>query len=96
MINYIACMAVKTTSKMMMAPIISKLYCSASSKVFVVRRRPHVVSGGGFVVTECPSQKIVFKVDGCGILGAKDELILRDGDGDALLLLRRKVRTLFF
>lgn len=48
------------------------------------------MNGGGFVVTDCPSQKTIFKVDGCGILGAKDELILRDGDGDALLLLRRK------
>ncbi|KAI9123348.1 hypothetical protein K1719_006237 [Acacia pycnantha] len=75
---------------MTMKPIISKLYCSPSHKVFVVRRRPHVVNGGGFVVTDCPSQKIVFRVDGCGILGTKDELILRDEDGDALLLLRRK------
>ncbi|XP_028782775.1 protein LURP-one-related 6-like [Neltuma alba] len=80
-------MAGKTSTMM---PIISKLYCSASQKVFVVRRRPHVVNGGGFVVTDCSSQKVVFRVDGCGILGAKGELILRDGDGDALLLMRRK------
>ena len=72
-------------------PIISKLYCSSSQSVLVVRRRPHVVSGGGFVVTDC-SQQVVFRVDGCGIHGIKDQLILRDGDGDALLLMRRKVQ----
>ncbi|KAF3439697.1 hypothetical protein FNV43_RR17975 [Rhamnella rubrinervis] len=70
-------------------PIVSKLYCSSSQVVLVVRRRPHVVSGGGFVVTDC-SQKVAFRVDGCGILGSKGELILRDGDGQALLLIRRK------
>lgn len=71
-------------------PIISKIYCSSSQAVLVVRRRPHVINGGGFVVTDC-SQKVAFRVDGCGILGTKDEMILRDGDGDALLLIRRKV-----
>lgn len=71
-------------------PIISKMYCSSSQAVLAVRRRPHVINGGGFVVTDC-SQKVAFRVDGCGILGTKDEMILRDGDGDALLLIRRKV-----
>ena len=71
-------------------PIISKMYRSSSQAVLVVRRRPHVINGGGFVVTDC-SQKVSFKVDGCGILGKKDEMILRDSDGDALLLFRRKV-----
>nr|XP_023884395.1 protein LURP-one-related 6-like isoform X2 [Quercus suber] len=72
-------------------PIINKTYCSSSQVVLVVRRRPHVTSGGGFVVTDC-NQKVIFRVDGCGILGRKDELILRDGNGngDALLLIRRK------
>ncbi|CAL9027530.1 unnamed protein product [Prunus brigantina] len=70
-------------------PIISKVYCSSSQAVLAVRRRPHVINGGGFVVTDC-SQKVAFRVDGCGILGTKDEMILRDGDGDALLLIRRK------
>lgn len=79
-------MAAKTN----MLPIISKMYCSSAQGVFVVRRRPHAINGGGFVVTDC-SQKVAFRVDGCGILGKKDELILRDGDGDALLLIRRKV-----
>ena len=50
-----------------------------------------MVSGGGFVVTDC-SQQVVFRADGCGIHGIKDQLILRDGDGDALLLMRRKVQ----
>ncbi|XVE97885.1 hypothetical protein REPUB_Repub03eG0057200 [Reevesia pubescens] len=70
-------------------PVISKLYCSSSQVVLVVRRRPHVVNGGGFVVTDC-SQKVVFRVDGCGVLGTKGKLVLRDGNGDALLLIHRK------
>ncbi|XP_059433447.1 protein LURP-one-related 6 isoform X2 [Corylus avellana] len=74
-------------------PIISKMYCSSSQVVLVVRRRPHVISGGGFVVTDCSDhQKVIFRVDGCGIRGTKDELLLRDGNGDALLLIRRKGR----
>ncbi|GFY98529.1 LURP-one-like protein [Actinidia rufa] len=40
--------------------------------------------------SDCTTQKVVFRVDGCGILGKKGELILRDGDGDPLLLIRRK------
>ncbi|PSS15458.1 Protein LURP-one-related like [Actinidia chinensis var. chinensis] len=71
-------------------PIVSKMYCSSSQVVLGVRRRPHVVYGGGFVVSDCTTQKVVFRVDGCGILGKKGELILRDGDGDPLLLIRRK------
>ncbi|KAJ9687918.1 hypothetical protein PVL29_013914 [Vitis rotundifolia] len=70
-------------------PIISKIFCSSSQVVLVVRRRPRVINGGGFVVTDC-SQTVVFKVDGCGVLGTKGELIVRDGDGGALLLIRRK------
>ncbi|RVW44047.1 Protein LURP-one-related 6 [Vitis vinifera] len=70
-------------------PIISKLFCSSSQVVLVVRRRPRVINGGGFVVTDS-SQTVVFKVDGCGVLGTKGELIVRDGDGGALLLIRRK------
>ncbi|PSS02030.1 Protein LURP-one-related like [Actinidia chinensis var. chinensis] len=71
-------------------PIVSKMYCSSSQVVLVVRRRPRVVYGGGLVVSDCTTQKVVFRVDGCGILGKKGELILRDGDGDPLLLIRRK------
>ncbi|KAL5537834.1 hypothetical protein UlMin_043723 [Ulmus minor] len=73
----------------MTGPIVSKIYCSPSQVVLVVRKRPHVINGGGFVVTDC-SQKVIFRVDGCGILGTKDELILRDSDGEALLLIHRK------
>ncbi|XAR51083.1 hypothetical protein NMG60_11005617 [Bertholletia excelsa] len=70
-------------------PIVSKIYCSSSQVVLVVRRRPRVVHGGGFVVTNC-SQGVVFRVDGCGILGKKGEMMLRDADGYPLLLLQRK------
>ncbi|XP_042507007.1 protein LURP-one-related 6-like [Macadamia integrifolia] len=69
--------------------IISKLYCSASQVILTVRRRPRVVNGGGFVVTDC-SQKIIFKVDDCGTLGTKGEVILRDAEGEPVLLIRRK------
>ncbi|KAM7513525.1 hypothetical protein LguiA_003108 [Lonicera macranthoides] len=78
-------MSIKPT----MIPIISKAYCSSTPVVLVVRRRPHVVNGGGFVVTDC-RQNVVFRVEGCGILGKREELLLRDGDGDAILLIRRK------
>ncbi|XP_034913517.1 protein LURP-one-related 6 [Populus alba] len=80
------CMAAARADAM---PIVSKLYCSSSQAVLVVRKRPHVVSGGGFVVTDC-SQKVVFRVDGCGVSGSEGELILRDSSGEALLLIRRK------
>lgn len=73
-----------------MMPIVSKMYCSPSQVVLVVRRRPHVVYGGGFVVTDC-TQKVVFRADGCGILGKDGEVTLRDAEGDSLLLIRRKV-----
>ncbi|WVZ19734.1 hypothetical protein V8G54_007056 [Vigna mungo] len=73
-----------------MMPVISKMYCSSSQMVLGVRRRPHVVNGGGLVVTDCSAQRVVFKVDGCGIHGTKEQLILRDAEGDALLLMRRK------
>ncbi|GMH04138.1 hypothetical protein Nepgr_005977 [Nepenthes gracilis] len=77
----------------MAAPIVSKIYCSSSQMMLAVRRRPHVVSGGGFVVTDC-SQKVVFMADGCGIVGKPGELILRDGDGNALLLISRKALSM--
>ncbi|KAK4396828.1 protein LURP-one-related 6 [Sesamum angolense] len=50
---------------------------------------PNVANGGGFVVADY-CQRVVFSVDGCGVLGRKEELILRDGEGNALLLIRRK------
>ncbi|XP_057430587.1 protein LURP-one-related 6 [Lotus japonicus] len=70
--------------------IVSKLYCSSSQTVLGVRRRPHVVNGGGFVVTDCSSKRVIFKVHGCGVHGKQEELILRDEDEEALLLMRRK------
>ncbi|KAL0308404.1 UNVERIFIED_CONTAM: protein LURP-one-related 6 [Sesamum radiatum] len=72
-----------------MMPIVSKVYCSATEVVLAVRRRPNVANGGGFVVADY-AQRVVFSVDGCGVLGRKEELILRDGEGNALLLIRRK------
>ncbi|KAJ0089609.1 hypothetical protein Patl1_13609 [Pistacia atlantica] len=77
------------TAKANIMPIISKIYCSSSQVMLVVRKRPHVVNGGGFVVTNC-SQKVVFKIEGCGVLGTKGELLVRDGDGDPLVLIRRQ------
>lgn len=79
---------------MTMMPIVSKVYCSASEVVLAVRRRPNVANGGGFVVADY-GQRVVFSVDGCGVLGRKEELILRDGEGNALLLIRRKVQLIF-
>ncbi|XAR67205.1 hypothetical protein NMG60_11013681 [Bertholletia excelsa] len=79
----------KMTAQIHFKPIVSKMYCSPSQVVLAVRRRPLVVYGGGIVVSDC-GQKVVFKVDGCGTLGRRGEVILRDGDGDALLLIRRK------
>jgi len=73
-----------------MKAVVSKLYCSSMEEVMVVRRRPHVVNGGGFVVTDY-KEKIVFKIDGCGVLGTKGELVLRDSDGNDLLLIHKKV-----
>lgn len=49
-----------------------------------------MAGGGGFAVADS-SQRVVFRVEGCGVLGKKEELILRDGEGNALLLIRRKV-----
>ncbi|KAK7265451.1 hypothetical protein RJT34_33071 [Clitoria ternatea] len=77
-------------AKKNMLPIISKLHCSSSQTLLVVRKRPHVLNGGGFVVIDCNTQRVVFRVDGCGVRGIKGELILREGDGDALLLMHRK------
>ncbi|CAI9100740.1 OLC1v1037904C2 [Oldenlandia corymbosa var. corymbosa] len=79
-------MAAKQNS---MIPIVSKNFCSASEVVLGVRMRPNVVNGGGFVVIDV-TQKVVFRVDGCGVIGKKEQLLLRDGDGNELLLIRRK------
>lgn len=57
----------------------------------MVRKRPPAVNGGGFVVTD-QNQRAVFSVDGCGILGASGQLIVRDGDGNAILFIHKKVK----
>ncbi|KAL8491420.1 hypothetical protein ACS0TY_023157 [Phlomoides rotata] len=67
-------------------PIVSKVYCSPSEVVLAVRRRPNVANGGGFVVVDC-NQGLVFSVEGCGILGRKEEMLLRDVE--ALSLTRK-------
>ncbi|XP_047309410.1 protein LURP-one-related 6-like [Impatiens glandulifera] len=69
--------------------IVSKIYCSSYEQVFMVRSRPNVVYGGGFVVLDS-NQTEVFRVEGCGTLGKRADLLLRDSHGDALLLIRRK------
>ncbi|XP_065850799.1 protein LURP-one-related 6 [Euphorbia lathyris] len=69
--------------------IISKLYCENREVVLVIRERPNVVNGGGFVVTDC-AQNVVFRVDGCGVVGKNGQLILRDTNSHPLLLICRK------
>ncbi|KAJ1298537.1 hypothetical protein BS78_01G461000 [Paspalum vaginatum] len=71
------------------APVVSKLFCSSSHAVLMVRRRPATVNGGGFVVTD-HGQRDIFSVDGCGIIGVSGQLIVRDGDGNAILFIHKK------
>jgi len=84
------------TTNTNMKSIISKLYCSSYETVHVVRKRPPVVNGGGFVVMDSSAQRVVFRVEGCCVHGKKRELILRERDGDALLLMLRKVYLFYF
>jgi hypothetical protein len=71
-------------------PVVSKFFCSSLQAVLLVRRRPPTVTGGGFVVTD-REQRVVFSVDGCGIIGASGQLVVRDGDGTAILFIYKKV-----
>ncbi|KAK1417435.1 hypothetical protein QVD17_26562 [Tagetes erecta] len=71
-------------------PVVSKMFCSSTQVVLGVRTRPHVVGGGGFVVTDLHSHALVFRVDGCGVLGKKDQITLTDAYQTPLLLIRRK------
>ncbi|KAG6428550.1 hypothetical protein SASPL_112802 [Salvia splendens] len=80
-------------TKSSVLPIVSKVYCAPSEVILAVRRRPNVANGGGFVVADV-AQRVLFRVDGCGVIGKKDELILKDGDGNDLLLIRRKGGTI--
>ncbi|XP_047086696.1 protein LURP-one-related 6-like [Lolium rigidum] len=70
-------------------PVVSKFFCSSLQAVLLVRRRPPTVTGGGFVVTD-REQRVVFSVDGCGIIGASGQLVVRDGDGTAILFIYKK------
>lgn len=49
-----------------------------------------MVMGGGFVVTSS-CQRILFTVDGCGVIGRMGEVVLRDSEGHPLLVLQKKV-----
>ncbi|XP_051131235.1 protein LURP-one-related 6-like [Andrographis paniculata] len=76
----------------MISPIVSKLYCAPSDVVLMIRRRPKVVNGGGLVASDCSADDDggpAFRVDCGGGVGRKEEMVLRDGDGNALLLIRR-------
>ncbi|CAL9111565.1 unnamed protein product [Musa textilis] len=70
-------------------PVISKIYCSSSPTTLTVRKRPHVINGGGFVVMNA-GHGVVFVVEGCGILGVKGELALKDGDGGLILSISKR------
>lgn len=70
--------------------VVSKIFCSSTLTTLMIRRRPTVVNGGGFVVTDL-GNNVVFIVDGCGILGSKGELLVKDGDGEPILFISRKV-----
>ncbi|PWA81260.1 hypothetical protein CTI12_AA189210 [Artemisia annua] len=70
--------------------IVSKMFCSSSQVVLGVRTRPRVVGGGGFIVTDMRNREVVFRVDGCGVLGKKDQMTLTDAYHAPLLLIRRK------
>ncbi|TVU14287.1 hypothetical protein EJB05_37748 [Eragrostis curvula] len=71
-------------------PVVSKLFCSGTPTMLMIRRRPIVVNGGGFVVTDL-NHNVVFVVDGCGILGSKSELMVKDGEGEPILFISRKM-----
>ncbi|MQM18888.1 hypothetical protein Taro_051888 [Colocasia esculenta] len=72
-----------------MAPVVSKIFCSLHQTMLIIRKRPLVVNGGGFVVTNY-TQRVLFTVDGCGTLGAEGQLLLRDGHGEPILFIRKK------
>jgi len=71
-------------------PVVSKIFCSGTPTMLMIRRRPIVVNGGGFVVTDL-SHNVVFAVDGCGILGSKGEIMVKDGEGEPILFISKKV-----
>ena len=78
-----------STANVVIRPVVSKQFCSTSQTNFIVRKRPCVVNGGGFVVTNCAGNE-VFRMEGCGPL-VKNQAILKDGEGKPLLAMKRKV-----
>ncbi|ONK66088.1 uncharacterized protein A4U43_C06F4030 [Asparagus officinalis] len=70
-------------------PIVSKIFCSSSLTTLTVRKRPRVVNGGGFAVTD-RRPKTIFTVDGCGVIGSKGQLLVRDEDGASILRIQKK------
>ncbi|KAF3783709.1 LURP-one-related 16 protein [Nymphaea thermarum] len=73
-----------------LGPVLSKQFCSISQTTFSVRKRPRAVQGGGFVVTNCSGLDLAFRTEACAGLGVKGELVLRDSNGIALFLVRKK------
>ncbi|WOK97546.1 protein LURP-one-related 6 [Canna indica] len=70
-------------------PVVSKAYCSYSKTVLLIRKRPRNVNGGGFVVMDA-NQSVAFAVDGCCVLGVSGECVVRDGNGNSILVIRKK------
>jgi hypothetical protein len=71
-------------------PVVSKIFCSGTPTILMIRRRPIVVNGGGFIVTDL-GHNVAFIVDGCGVLGSKRELMVKDSEGEPILFISRKV-----
>jgi len=77
------------SASVIIQPVVSKQFCSTSETQFIVRKRPCVVNGGGFVVTNCGGNE-VFRVEGCGSM-FKNRAVLKDGEGKPILVMERKV-----
>ncbi|ERN11293.1 protein LURP-one-related 6 [Amborella trichopoda] len=76
-------------SEVSVRAIISKEFCSKSEVILNVRKRPNAINGGGLIVRNC-SQEVAFRVDGCGTLGLKNQLIVKDASDNSLLLIRKQ------
>jgi uncharacterized protein YxjI len=77
------------SANVIIQPVVSKQFCSTSQTQFIVRKRPCVVNGGGFVVTNCGGNE-VFRAEGCGPM-VKNQAVLKDGEGNPILAMKRKV-----
>lgn len=71
-------------------PVVSKAYCSLSQTTLMIRKRPRNINGGGFVAMDA-SQAIAFAVDGCCVLGVNGECMVKDGNGNSILFISKKV-----